>query len=395
MDESKKTSSQTPHVYWIVYDDLTQKLSSASRLEITRELREMGWKVTLVSIGEDGLRTIEGVENYCISAPAIYLLGQVMFHIKAILHMRHVQPSPDVVFFTQDSLPYMLLLRFWRNLIGKRCPIYVMDTRTLHMPDIKNETLRGRLRRWFLELMNKIANYWTDGQTAITSRMAESLKIPEQKLWGVWTSGVHLDQFAPAITARQWPGQGDPIRLLYVGSLSLERNIHSLCQAVIRANQMGMKFIFTVVGSGEAQSYLEQIARDSAGGVIVRAPVPRHEVPSVLAEGHLGVLPFPDEEKFRVSSPIKLFEYMAAGLPILATRIVCHTDVVGDEPFVFWADQADPQGFLAVLQQIWNNAGSLSQMGQQASVAAQNWTWRSSALRLKAALEKGLELHTS
>ncbi len=393
MSASMVIAAQLPHVYWIVYDDFTQKLSSASRLEITRELREMGWKVTLVSIGEDGLQTIEGVENYCIHVPAVYLLGQMLFHFKAILHMRHLQPAPDVIFFAQDSLPYMLPLWFWRNLIGKRRPIYVMDTRTLHMTDIQNEDLRGKLRRRFLELMNTIANYWTDGQTVITTRMAESLKIPESKLLGVWTSGVHLDQFAPAIALRHWPKPGETVHLLYVGSLSLERNIHSLCQAVIEANREGMKFIFTIVGSGEAQDYLRQIAHDSNNTVVVKAPVPRHEVPSVLAQGHLGVLPFPDEEKFRVSSPIKLFEYMAAGLPILATRIVCHTDVLGEEPFVFWAEQADGKDFLIALQQIWNHVESLPQMGKQAAAAAQNWTWHSSALRLKAAIEKGLELH--
>jgi len=383
-----------PHLYWIVYDDFTQKLSSASRLEITRELREMGWKVTLVSIGMDGSRVIEEVENYCISAPTLYLIGQIVFHLKAILHMKRLQQAPDIVFFTQDSLPYMLPLWFWRKLVGKKRPIYVMDTRTLHMPDIKNETIRGRLRRWFLELMNAIANYWTDGQTAITIRMAESLKIPQRKLWGVWTSGVHLNQFKSAITARQWPRQGEAVHLLYVGSLSLERNIHSLCQAVIEANREGMKFVFTIVGSGEAKDYLEQIARGSNGSVVISPPVPHREVPSILAQGHLGVLPFPDEEKFRVSSPIKLFEYMAAGLPILAQRMVCHTDVVGNEAFVFWADQANPQGFVNTVRQIWSNVESLSKMGQQAANAAQNWTWHSSAQRLKAALEMGLELYS-
>ena len=40
---------------------------------------------------------------------------------------------------------------------------------------------------------------------------------------------------------------------------------------------------------------------------------PHDQIPEVLARAHVGVLPFPDEEKFRVSSPIKLFEYMAAG----------------------------------------------------------------------------------
>ncbi len=95
----QNNSWNTPHIYWIVYDDFTRKLSSASRLEITRELRGMGWKVTLVSIGADGLQTVDGVETYCLSSPAVYLLGQAMFHLKAIFYMWRVQPAPDVVFF--------------------------------------------------------------------------------------------------------------------------------------------------------------------------------------------------------------------------------------------------------------------------------------------------------
>ena len=42
---------------------------------------------------------------------------------------------------------------------------------------------------------------------------------------------------------------------------------------------------------------------------------------------------------FGVSSPIKLFEYLAAGLPILATRIDCHTNVVGNADCAVWLDE--------------------------------------------------------
>ena len=102
------------------------------------------------------------------------------------------------------------------------------------------------------------------------------------------------------------------------------------------------------------------------------------------------MLPFPDEEKFRVSSPIKLFEYMAAGLPILATRIVCHTDVIGNGAYVFWAEQTDAAGLLAALRLVWLSREVLSTMGAQAAVAAQAWTWHTSAQKLKLAIEHGL-----
>jgi glycosyltransferase involved in cell wall biosynthesis len=101
-------------------------------------------------------------------------------------------------------------------------------------------------------------------------------------------------------------------------------------------------------------------------------------------------LPFPDEERFRVSSPIKLFEYMAAGLPVLATRIVCHTDVVGDGVFAFWAEDATVPGLFAALSLIWRQRDELPTMGRASAVAALEWTWSATARKLSRALELGL-----
>jgi glycosyltransferase involved in cell wall biosynthesis len=144
------------------------------------------------------------------------------------------------------------------------------------------------------------------------------------------------------------------------------------------------------VGDGTEREDLEQFADQTAGQIRVMPPVPHDEVWKLLAQAHVGVLPFPDKEKFQVSSPIKLFEYMAAGLPILATRIACHTDVVGDTKYAFWAEQADVPGLLAGLRLIWQDRGSLSKMGSQAATAAEAWTWRTSAQELKRSLEYGL-----
>jgi glycosyltransferase involved in cell wall biosynthesis len=125
----------------------------------------------------------------------------------------------------------------------------------------------------------------------------------------------------------------------------------------------------------------------------VLPPVPHSEVPGLLAQAHIGVLPFPDEEKFRVSSPIKLFEYMASGLVILATRIVCHTDVVGSGAYVVWAEDASIEGLLAALRSAWAQRDTLEQMGSRAADDAAAWTWYESARKLRVALEVGLS-HT-
>jgi glycosyltransferase involved in cell wall biosynthesis len=124
--------------------------------------------------------------------------------------------------------------------------------------------------------------------------------------------------------------------------------------------------------------------------VQVIPPVPHNKIPDLLAQAHVGVLPFPDEEKFRVSSPIKLFEYMASGLAVLATRIVCHTDVVGQGTYAIWAEDASVEGLLAALCRTWQARAALPDMGHEAAWSAQAHTWRESANKLKAALAYGI-----
>jgi glycosyltransferase involved in cell wall biosynthesis len=158
----------------------------------------------------------------------------------------------------------------------------------------------------------------------------------------------------------------------------------------MQANADGMQFQLLLVGSGSQQHELKAYAEHSEGTIHVCSPVSHWHIPGWLSQAHIGVLPFPDEEKFRVSSPIKLFEYLAAGLPILATQIDCHTDVVGDGAYAFWAHTADQEGLHRALQQAWQERSLLATRGAQAAAAAPNWTWQATAARLRTALEYGM-----
>jgi glycosyltransferase involved in cell wall biosynthesis len=124
--------------------------------------------------------------------------------------------------------------------------------------------------------------------------------------------------------------------------------------------------------------------------VAVYPAVPHDQIQEWLAKAHIGVLPFPDEEKFRVSSPIKLFEYMAAGMPVLTTRIECHTSVLQNEGNSFWAEESTVDAFVECLRQVWNKRDDLPAMGKISEKESQKWTWAESAANLGKALDYGL-----
>jgi hypothetical protein len=84
--------------------------------------------------------------------------------------------------------------------------------------------------------------------------MAELVRMPPQQLWGIWSSGVNLERFAPAQQARRWPEEGEPVSLVYVGVLNYERDLTNLSRAVERANNEGMMLVLPLVGDGTEKS---------------------------------------------------------------------------------------------------------------------------------------------
>jgi glycosyltransferase involved in cell wall biosynthesis len=382
-----KTNSQ---ILWITTTPLIDKLDSATILHCSRRLINRGWNVIIVCPIKSQKLNVNESKLYYIQIPDIYFLRQIIFHAKLFQFILKCFDTTSVVIFESMSLPCFILLKFIRSLHFRRSPLFIMDTRTLFMGSSGKISLKDKVRLEYHNLMNLLANWLADGRTAITQRMVDSLHIPAHKVWGIWPSGVDVELFLPAQQKRQWPKSGEDVKLIYVGCFDDGRNLGILSRAVMEAQIRGMNFTLSLIGKGEEGVELQKLAEQSSGVICVVPPVPHQEIPDLLGQAHVGVLPFPDEEKFRVSSPIKLFEYMASGLPVLATRIACHTDVLRERDCVFWSEGSNVECFLETLYLIWQRRFSLSAMGKKSALAARGWTWQDSAKKLEKAIEYGL-----
>ena len=337
-----------PRLLW-VSPVTPDKLDSTTWVDTTRELRNQGMDVTLVTAGPAGPHEYNGVQVLNIPRPSVYLLGQVLFHLNVLRYLWPRRMAYDVVLFHQISAIWLLPLR----LLGRRRPLLVMDSRDVIDNDKGN--LKARLRTAWFRLVYWLSERLLDGQTVITPRMADLVGVPPDQLWGIWPSGVNVESFAQAREDRRWPASGKPVHMVYVGVFLEQRNLLPLVQAVKRANEEGMSFVLSLYGNGPLRPQLEVLAADSGGAVRIERPVPHEQVPTVLAQAQVGVtsLPEPGDAKYEASSPIKLFEYMAAGMPVLATDSKCHTDVVGERPLCILGARhqrgSDPPDFARVM----------------------------------------------
>ena len=375
---------------WIQAAPLAEKLDSATWLETTRLLRERGWRVDLFCEGKkSGPQTIKGVDVICFRRPNVYFVGSAMFHLQVIWELSRHLLLYDIVLFHQMTALWMMPVWVLRRLTGRRQPLLLLDTRDL--PTFETG-MKSKLRQKFFSMVHRLANFFADGQLAITQEMAELVGIPEESLIGIWPSGVDIDAFRSVRVDRTWPTAGETVELLYIGKLHLERNLLPMCEAVRTARKAGMAIRLSLVGSGPDEHFLRNLASSADGAIRVLPPVPHTEVPTLLARAHVGVTSFPavTDRKFAASSPIKLFEYLAAGLPVLASANICHTNVVGKGEYAFWVHDPTEEGVMKALEQLWAKRDALPRLSVAASQAAEDWTWDASAGKLSTALSSAL-----
>lgn len=111
----------------------------------------------------------------------------------------------------------------------------------------------------------------------------------------------------------------DAFVLGFVGAL---RPWHGVDQAIDALALMANDVTLVVAGDGPVRPALAEraVARGVADRVRFLGQMPHDQVPGVLSAIDVAVAPYPQLERF-IFSPLKVFEYMGAGLPVVASDI--------------------------------------------------------------------------
>jgi glycosyltransferase involved in cell wall biosynthesis len=118
----------------------------------------------------------------------------------------------------------------------------------------------------------------------------------------------------------------------FVGTLKPWHGVETLIDAFARVHSQKPAVRLVIVGDGPQREALQAHASELGLGDSVEftGAVDPAEIPAQLARIDVAVAPYPDLEDFYFS-PLKLYEYMAAGCAVVASAVGQITDVIADE----------------------------------------------------------------
>jgi glycosyltransferase involved in cell wall biosynthesis len=131
------------------------------------------------------------------------------------------------------------------------------------------------------------------------------------------SNGVDLSAFAGSRRPRQ---REERVTFVYTGAHGPANGLDIVLQACSLLESRGEDSIdVLLVGDGPSKAELVNAAKSlGLGNVAFRDPLPKSEIPSLLSSADVGLMILAPADLFRFGvSPNKLFDYLAAGLPVL------------------------------------------------------------------------------
>ncbi len=183
------------------------------------------------------------------------------------------------------------------------------------------------------------------------------------------------------------PWETRSAEICYVGAFSRARGLVPLVRAM-----EALDVPLNLAGVWNEDDLREEL-RSLPGWVRVRefGVLDQSGVAGLLGRCKIGMVTLLPVTNYLQALPVKLFEYMAAGLPVVASDFPLWREIVESAGCGFLVDPEDPQAIRAAVQYLLTHdeeARTMGERGRSAVLARYHWSTQSQIL---ANLVKGFE----
>lgn len=348
--------------------------------KLARSLARAGYSVTLIAPGAPD-ETIDGVRLKPLPPkPPARQAWKRWFRLLGVWQQARAENAALYIVYDPEMTLVGLLLK-----LGGRKVLYDVHE---HVPYqiLDKEWIPAPLRRpvaWLVDRYERLAVRAFDAVTPAFEQIADRFPHARHKL-AIIRNVPEPERWLPANPATL--SADGALIAVYSGSVQSDRCVLECVQAVNRLDP-ALNVHLWVIGPFKTDDYEAELRAAAGERVKLWGNVRHDEVPPLLAQAHIGLMSLRPQRNSSVNWPIKLFEYMAAGLPIL----------MHDNPF--WLGLAggsalpvnieDPDSIAAGIASLVRNPALRARLGACGRERVrQHYDWHAEEARLLAVVER-------
>ncbi len=264
--------------------------------------------------------------------PLAYLLTIVLFTVMSIRALVRFNPSVVITAHASPIVGIVALLS--AKLTIKPFIIGCPDWMSAYAAGLGNESMNSFkpvIIQLFEFSMYRLANR-IFAATEFLKKLLVSYGLDPRKIV-VIPNGADVDLFNPDLDVSEIKNKyrlDNRFIVLFIGHLEDWAGVDTIYDLADHLNKKSTDSTILLVGAGESSgNLLTRLARSNLGHMVTHAGFhPYEKMPLFTAVSDVALCIFPDTPVSHAASPLKLFEYLASGNAVVATRVAGTTEVV-------------------------------------------------------------------
>jgi glycosyltransferase involved in cell wall biosynthesis len=152
----------------------------------------------------------------------------------------------------------------------------------------------------------------------------------------------------------------------YSGAMGFINGCGAILDAAKRLKHRS-DIVFLLIGEGSERSQLEdRIARECLSNVRLMQPVPRRQIPNIVAAMDVGLMTIRYFKIKEENSANKFFDYLASGTPVVLNYGGWQSEILAKGNAGMAAPPNDPERLAAIIRELADTPDRVKEMGQNA-----------------------------
>jgi len=324
--------------------------------EIIKGLRKRGWNVELFEPSYARKKTLPGP------------LGRLMEFLLVQIKMCKKINKQDVLYIRSHFAAFPMSL--WAKLF--RIPIVQevngpYEDLFIAWPWTRNFAI-------FFKWLLRVQLQWANAIITVTPQLKEwVIKETGKQSVFVIPNGANTEIFTPhATSSYKLPEEF----VVFFGALAPWQGIDTLLKTV-KLKEWPLDLKVVIIGDGVERPNVEKVAKENSN-VIYLGKIPYYDVPGIVAKSIAGLSP-QNNKGGRSNTglfPLKLFETLACGVPVIVTNFPGQADLVRKYDCGIVIPPDNPEELLKAIKSIYKNKEKTKELGLKgANIVKKEHSW--------------------